>query len=169
MAMESKSIVPQWGEKRYNNINDDWRRRFGEKIGKVTLDAGFTCPNRDGTLSDQGCRFCSPAGSGDFVALPGATLAQQYERGREVISNKWPVRKYIAYLQSFTNTYAPANDYGKSINLYYLCRASSDWLLPRDLTAFRKRSWICWRKSTSSIICCLNWVCKPFMTAAPLP
>ncbi|HPF20761.1 MAG TPA: TIGR01212 family radical SAM protein [Syntrophomonas sp.] len=106
--MESKSIVPQWGEKRYNNINDDWRRRFGEKIGKVTLDAGFTCPNRDGTLSDQGCRFCSPAGSGDFVALPGATLAQQYERGREVISNKWPVRKYIAYLQSFTNTYAPA-------------------------------------------------------------
>lgn len=96
-----------WGDKRYHSLNFHWRQLFGEKIGKIVLDGGFTCPNRDGTKGWGGCIFCSPAGSGDYIAARGQSIARQYEQGRETLQNKWVVNKYIAYLQSFTNTYAP--------------------------------------------------------------
>ncbi len=105
--MNQASPPQYWGDKRYNNINYDLRRQFGEKIGKITLDGGFTCPNRDGTLGRGGCLFCSSLGSGDFIAARGKSIIQQYEKGREGMQNKWAVNKFIAYLQSFTNTYAP--------------------------------------------------------------
>lgn len=99
----------RWGDKRYNSLNYQLRRQFGEKVGKVTLDGGFTCPNRDGSLAWGGCAFCSAKGSGDFIACRGKAIAEQYEQGQKTLRNKWAVNKYIAYLQSFTNTYAPVD------------------------------------------------------------
>jgi len=96
-----------WDDKRYHSLNYHLRQQFGEKIGKIALDGGFTCPNRDGSLARGGCLFCSPSGSGDFIAAKDKSIAEQFEQGRDVIQKKWAVNKYIAYLQSFTNTYAP--------------------------------------------------------------
>lgn len=105
--MTNYSSPQYWGDKRYHSLNYHLRGQFGEKIGKITLDGGFTCPNRDGSLGRGGCLFCSPSGSGDFIAARNKPVAEQFDQGREVIQNKWAVNKYIAYLQSFTNTYAP--------------------------------------------------------------
>ena len=96
-----------WGDKRYHSINYHLRQQFGGKIYKISLDAGFTCPNRDGSLAVGGCAFCSPHGSGDFVAARNKSLAEQFEQGREVMQQKWIGQQYIAYLQAFSNTYAP--------------------------------------------------------------
>lgn len=83
------------------------RRRFGRKMYKVALDGGFTCPNRDGTLGSRGCRFCSGRGSGDFT-FQGKSLQQQLSDGAALIASKNKGGGLIAYFQSFTNTYAPA-------------------------------------------------------------
>lgn len=96
-----------WDDKRYHSLNYHLRQQFGEKIGKIALDGGFTCPNRDGSLAWGGCLFCSPSGSGDFIAAREKSMAEQFAQGREGLQKKWAVNKYIAYLQSFTNTYAP--------------------------------------------------------------
>lgn len=76
---------------------------------KVSINAGFTCPNRDGTLSDRGCIFCSGSGSGDFAEDPNLSITEQIERGKERVRSKLPKEEvgYIAYFQAFTNTYAP--------------------------------------------------------------
>ncbi len=95
-----------WDDKRYHSLNYHLRRQFGEKIGKIALDGGFTCPNRDGSMAWGGCLFCSPSGSGDFITARDKPIAEQFAQGREVVQKKWAVNKYIAYLQSFTNTYA---------------------------------------------------------------
>lgn len=96
-----------WGDKRYHSLNCHLREKYGEKVSKISLDAGFSCPNRDGSLAWNGCTFCSARGSGDFVAVPQASLAEQFRQGREIMQKKWPGEKYIAHLQAFTNTYAP--------------------------------------------------------------
>ena len=83
----------------YYTINDYLRSEFGCKVVKLSLDAGFTCPNRDGSKAKGGCVFCSAAGSGDTAGdIPGQI---------ELLSKKWRASKYIAYFQSHTNTYAP--------------------------------------------------------------
>ena len=88
-------------------MNDYCRKTFGKKLYKLSLDGGFTCPTRDGTLGTRGCVFCSAAGSGDFAAC-GADLAAQIEDAKRRVAAKNKNGGYIAYFQSFTGTYAPA-------------------------------------------------------------
>jgi radical SAM protein (TIGR01212 family) len=88
-----------FGDQYFNSIGDYLKKRFGCKVIKLSLYAGFTCPNRDGTKGTGGCIFCSAEGSGDFASdIPGQI---------RLLSKKWPSGKYIAYFQSHTNTYAP--------------------------------------------------------------
>lgn len=89
--------------KRYHTYAYALKRKYGGRMARVPLDAGFTCPNRDGTKGVGGCAFCSARGSGDQVAAGG--LAAQYEAGIRKLS-KWPDARYIPYLQAFSNTYA---------------------------------------------------------------
>ncbi|MDR3601786.1 MAG: TIGR01212 family radical SAM protein [Desulfosporosinus sp.] len=93
--------------KRYHTFNEHLRERFGGKIFKVSLDAGFTCPNRDGTLGRGGCVYCSERGSGDFAGEQGLAIADQFLEVTERMKKKWPSAQYIAYFQAYTNTYAP--------------------------------------------------------------
>ena len=88
-------------------LSDYYREKFGCKVYKLSLDGGFTCPNRDGTLGNRGCIFCSAAGGGEFAETYGASVAQQLEKAMKRVSGKTRDGKYIAYFQSFTNTYAP--------------------------------------------------------------
>ena len=90
----------------YTTLNDHYRAKFGCKVYKLSIDGGFTCPNRDGTLGHGGCIFCSAAGSGEF-AESGTSITIQLEQAKARVSAKNKDGKYIAYFQSFTNTYAP--------------------------------------------------------------
>ncbi|WP_140417666.1 TIGR01212 family radical SAM protein [Desulfosporosinus sp. FKA] len=94
-------------EKRYVTFNEHLRERFGEKVFKVSLDGGFTCPNRDGTLGRKGCIYCSERGSGDFAGRQELSIHDQFSEVKERMKKKWPKAKYLAYFQAFTNTYAP--------------------------------------------------------------
>ena len=91
----------------YKTLNDHYREKFGCKVYKLSLDGGFTCPNRDGTLGTGGCIFCSGSGSGDFAEGGCDPVALQLERAKTRVSAKIKDGKYIAYFQSFTGTYAP--------------------------------------------------------------
>jgi len=93
-------------EGRYYSFDKFARQKFGEKVYKLALDGGMTCPNRDGTLGTQGCIFCAN-GSGDFAEKPAATVFEQIENAKRRVADKFGGRKYIAYFQSYTNTYAP--------------------------------------------------------------
>jgi len=93
-------------KKRYHTFNEHLRNRFGEKVFKVSLDAGFTCPNRDGTLGRSGCVYCSERGSGDFAGDQKLSLHDQFIQVAERMKKKWPNAKYLAYFQAYTNTYA---------------------------------------------------------------
>ncbi|MBR2048532.1 MAG: TIGR01212 family radical SAM protein [Oscillospiraceae bacterium] len=94
-------------EERYYSLNRYLRETFGGKVYKLALSAGMTCPNRDGTLGTGGCVFCSAGGSGDFAESPCQSLRQQLDRAKERIRQKTDARMFIAYFQSYTNTYAP--------------------------------------------------------------
>lgn len=96
-----------WNGKPYHSLDYMLRERFGEKVYKVTLNAGMTCPNRDGTLGRRGCIFCSEGGSGDFAADTHLSITEQINAQIALVSSKRPIRKYIAYFQAYTNTYAP--------------------------------------------------------------
>ena len=93
--------------KRYYTYDYYLRRTFGGKVAKVTLDAGFTCPNRDGTCGTGGCIYCSAEGSGEFAGERTRPLVEQFTAQVEKIKGKWQTERFIAYLQPFTNTYAP--------------------------------------------------------------
>ena len=95
--------------KEYLSLNEYLKKTFGCKVYKIALDAGFTCPNRDGTAGNGGCIFCSGSGSGDFT-FRGKSIEEQIEDGKKLLSKKADPSsaKYIAYFQAFTNTYAPA-------------------------------------------------------------
>lgn len=88
-------------------MNRYLRDTFGEKVYKLALDGGFTCPNRDGTLDTRGCIFCSGAGSGEFAECRSLSVTEQIARARQRVAGKIKNGKYIAYFQAFTNTYAP--------------------------------------------------------------
>lgn len=92
---------------KYYSLNQYLRDTFGEKVYKIALDGGLSCPNRDGTLGTGGCIFCSGAGSGEFAGNRQDSITAQIEKGKELLRNKAAGRKYIAYFQAFTNTYGP--------------------------------------------------------------
>ncbi|QPC47290.1 TIGR01212 family radical SAM protein [Mangrovibacillus cuniculi] len=94
-------------EQRFYSWNTQLKEHFGQKIIKVSLDGGFDCPNRDGTVAHGGCTFCSAAGSGDFAGNRVEPPPVQFQKGVEKMSSKWKSGKYIAYFQAFTNTHAP--------------------------------------------------------------
>lgn len=96
------------GGERYYSISDYLKKTFGTKTIKLSLDGGFTCPNRDGTVGTGGCAFCSSSGSGEFAS----SISDQIS----LLSDKWPEAKHIAYFQNHTNTYAPVSYLRK---LYY--------------------------------------------------
>lgn len=83
------------------------KERFHEKVYKISLNGGMTCPNRDGTLGTRGCIFCSEGGSGDFASSPDLSITEQINEGKKLLQNKTDCKKFIAYFQAFTNTYAP--------------------------------------------------------------
>ncbi|MGN1124291.1 MAG: TIGR01212 family radical SAM protein [Eubacterium sp.] len=92
---------------KYYSLNNYLRDTFGEKVYKISINAGFTCPNRDGTIDTRGCIFCSRGGSGDFAESPSLSVTEQIEAGKSRVAGKIKSGKYIAYFQAFTNTYAP--------------------------------------------------------------
>lgn len=96
-----------FNEKRYHTFNYYLKSRYQCKVSKVILDAGFTCPNRDGSKGYGGCIFCSEKGSGDSNVSLSQNLLKQYEDNKAVMDRKWPNGLYIPYFQSFTNTYGP--------------------------------------------------------------
>ena len=96
-----------WGEKKFYSLDYFYRQKFGSKVARVTLDGGFTCPNRDGTVSFGGCVFCGVAGAGEFCAEKTLPIVQQIKVQKEKLQTKWKDLKIIPYFQSFTNTYAP--------------------------------------------------------------
>lgn len=91
----------------YYSLNKYLRNTFGDKVYKISLNAGFTCPNRDGTIGTRGCIFCSAGGSGDFAESAYLSITEQIEQGKKRVENKIKSGKYIAYFQAYTNTYAP--------------------------------------------------------------
>jgi len=91
----------------YRTANQHYREKFGCKVYRLSIDGGFTCPNRDGTVGYGGCIFCSGQGSGEFAAPVCADVIQQLEAAKARVSGKNKDGKYIAYFQAFTNTYAP--------------------------------------------------------------
>lgn len=106
--------MENWNGKPYHSFDYMLKERFGEKIYKVALNGGMTCPNRDGTLGNRGCIFCSAGGSGDFAGNRQDSITQQIEKQASSIRQKRGAAKFIAYFQAYTNTYAPV-DYLRKI------------------------------------------------------
>lgn len=116
--MERKNF---WGDKRYHSLDYELKRIFGEKVYRLSLNGGMTCPNRDGTIDSRGCIFCSAGGSGDFAADPMLSITEQIAQAKTRIQAKTGCKKYIAYFQAYTNTYAPV-PYLRSIFLEAICQ-----------------------------------------------
>lgn len=93
--------------KRYHTLDYYYKNKFHTKVFKISLNAGFTCPNIDGTKGTGGCIYCSKSGSGEFAGDRRDTLETQFNKIKEMMHNKWKDGKYIAYFQARTNTYAP--------------------------------------------------------------
>ena len=106
--------MENWNGKPYHSFDYMLREKFGEKIYKVALNGGMTCPNRDGTLGSRGCIFCSAGGSGDFAGNRQDSITEQIEKQTASIRQKRGVAKFIAYFQAYTNPYAPV-DYLRKI------------------------------------------------------
>ncbi len=104
----------------YLSFNKYLKDKFGQKVYKISLDGGFTCPNRDGKIDTRGCIFCSKGGSGDFAQNRDLSITEQIESGKKRVEKKIKSGKYIAYFQAFTNTYAPVEilraKYSEAIN-----------------------------------------------------
>lgn len=95
----------KWLDKPFFSLNAKLSKQFGEKVYKLSLDGGMTCPNRDGKIDTRGCIFCSAEGSGDFAADSSLSITDQIEQQKQAIQKKRPVTKFIAYFQAYTNTY----------------------------------------------------------------
>ena len=100
----------EWNGKRYHSLNYFLRNKFNEKIYKISLDGGFTCPNRDGKVAKGGCTFCSARGSGDYAGSRILSINEQFNDRKKMMEKKWKDGKYIAYFQAYTNTYAPVEE-----------------------------------------------------------
>lgn len=107
--MQKDRNIKHWNEKRYFSLDYYLKQLFHDKIYKISLNAGMTCPNRDGTIGTGGCIFCSEGGSGDFAQQPCLSITEQIEHGKSLVAKKSKSNRYIAYFQAFTNTYAPVS------------------------------------------------------------
>ena len=96
-------------DKRYTDYNSYLRQIFGCRVQKISIDAGLTCPNRDGRISTDGCIYCNVRGSGTGVFAQGISIAEQVVRSQLFMAKRYNAKKYIAYFQSFSNTYAPVS------------------------------------------------------------
>ncbi|MFW6284834.1 MAG: TIGR01212 family radical SAM protein [Bacillota bacterium] len=96
-------------EKRYKTLSETYKARFGQKVFKVPIDGGFTCPNKDGTKGTGGCIYCSPSGSGDFTAGGNLSIREQFFTVKKRMEKKWPNALTMPYFQANTNTYAPVS------------------------------------------------------------
>ena len=110
----------------YYSLNEYLKKTFGEKVYKISLDGGMTCPNRDGTLGSHGCIFCSEGGSGEFASQRALSVSEQIEQAKRRISKKSDCKKFIAYFQPFTNTYAPVS---------YLRKIFEEAVAPEEIAA----------------------------------
>ena len=110
----------------YYSLNEYLKKTFGDKVYKISLDGGMTCPNRDGALGTDGCIFCSGGGSGEFSADRRLSIAEQLEQAKRRISQKTDCRRFIAYFQPFTNTYAEVS---------YLRRIFYEAIMPEEIAA----------------------------------
>jgi uncharacterized protein len=110
MSLPDTSIYNTYETKLYRSWNAHLRQHFGEKVFKVALDGGFTCPNRDGTVAARGCTFCSQRGSGDFAGRRKHDLVEQFQTIKTRMNEKWKSGKTIGYFQAFSNTYAPVEE-----------------------------------------------------------
>lgn len=100
--------MKSWNDKPYHSLDSFLKETFHEKVYRISLNGGMTCPNRDGTLGNRGCIFCSRGGSGDFAGNAALSVHDQLAAGKEKLRSKTNCRKFIAYFQAYTNTYAPA-------------------------------------------------------------
>ncbi len=94
---------------RYHDFNTYLKQRFGCRVQKIAIDAGFSCPNRDGTLSSCGCMYCDKKGSGTGAAARGQSIGQQIQLGKARLAVRYKANKFLAYFQAFTNTYSPCD------------------------------------------------------------
>lgn len=94
-------------DKCYTPFSEELKKQFGCRVHRISIDAGFSCPNRDGTVGIGGCIFCSDRGSGSFGIARGKSIAGQIEHGKEVMTRKYKAKRFIAYFQPYSNTYAP--------------------------------------------------------------
>ena len=115
-----------WNDKRYHSLDFYLKETFGEKVYRISLNGGMTCPNRDGTIGTGGCIFCSEGGSGDFAGNAAVSVKKQIKNGKEKISGKSNCKKFIAYFQAYTNTYAP---------ITYLKKLFEEAISEPDITA----------------------------------
>ncbi|MBL7180167.1 MAG: TIGR01212 family radical SAM protein [Desulfobacterales bacterium] len=99
--------MPADPDKRYYDFNTYLRNMFGCRVQKITIDAGFSCPNRDGKISTHGCIFCNARGSGTGAYAKGLSVTDQIIQGKQALAERYKAKKFIAYFQSFSNTYAP--------------------------------------------------------------
>lgn len=110
----------------YYSLNEYLKNTFGEKVYKISLDGGMTCPNRDGKIDTRGCIFCSMGGSGEFSASRNLSITEQIAQAKERICRKTDCKKFIAYFQPFTNTYAPVE---------YLEKIFTEAIAPDEIVA----------------------------------
>lgn len=96
--------------KRYHTLDYFYKTKFNSKVCKISLNAGFTCPNKDGSKGKGGCIYCSKLGSGDFAGKPNKSLIEQFNEVKEIMNKKWNNTLYIGYFQANTNTYAPLEE-----------------------------------------------------------
>ena len=95
--------------KRYHTLDYFYKHKFNSKVFKVSLNAGFSCPNMDGTVGHNGCIYCSKIGSGEYAGNINEDIITQFDSVKKIMLKKWPNSKYIGYFQARTNTYAPVN------------------------------------------------------------
>lgn len=107
--MSTNKTPSLWGDKRYHSLDFYLKNTFGEKIYRLSLNAGMTCPNRDGRIDTRGCIFCSAGGSGDFASAPTQSITEQIASAKIRLKDKTKCQKFVAYFQAYTNTYAPVS------------------------------------------------------------
>ena len=107
--MKNNTFIYSDNNKRYHTLDYFYKKKFNSKVFKVSLNAGFSCPNIDGTVGTGGCIYCSNSGSGDFAGNISDDLITQFNNIKSLLHKKWPKAKYIGYFQAHTNTYAPIN------------------------------------------------------------
>ena len=158
--LEAGSAPRRWGEKPYRSLDYHIRSTFGEKLYKISLDAGMSCPNRDGTLGTGGCIFCSRGGSGDFAADRSLSVTEQIRTGKRQAAGSLRAR---AISPTFRPTPTPTPRRRRS--------AASSWKRqntrisglspsPRGRTAWARKCWKCWRRCAGSDLCGWSWACR---------